>query len=31
MELIIQNDGLFQLVSVTNTDDGTYLVIGKRD
>ena len=29
MDLIIQNDGLYQLVPVNKRDDGTYLVIGK--
>ena len=29
MELIIQNDGLYQLVPCNKRDDGTYLVIGK--
>jgi hypothetical protein len=29
MELIIQNDGLYQLVPVTKADDGTYLIVGK--
>ena len=31
MDLIILNDGLYQLVPVTKQDDGTYLIIGKRD
>jgi hypothetical protein len=29
MELIIQNDGLYQLVAIHKRNDGTYLVIGK--
>jgi hypothetical protein len=28
MELIILNDGLYQLVPVTKTDNGEYLIIG---
>jgi hypothetical protein len=29
MDLIILNDGLYQLVPCNKADDGTYIVIGK--
>jgi hypothetical protein len=30
MDLIILNDGLYQLVAVTKEDDGGYLITGKK-
>ena len=31
MDLIILNDGLYQLVTSNKADDGTYVISGKRD